>query len=154
MAAQPRKRPKAGDILEVSIDDGRAYLHYLGKHPEYGDAIRVLAGDVVPEDTRAFEALVAAGYVGFYPVVAAVSQGLVRVVGHREVTLGIPSKLRRAGARAKVGKVLTWIIENEGRERLVKRLSRRDKALPIAAIWNHEMLRSRLSQAWRPEQEG
>ena len=89
----------------------------------------------------------------FYPARAAVSQGIAVVVGHTDSALGMPSAWRRAGARAKDGAVLAWIIEEKGTERLTRNLSRKERALPIAAIWNHEMLRTRIVEGWRPEEE-
>ena len=35
------KSAKPGDVLEVSAPDGLIYLHFLGKHPMYGDAVAV-----------------------------------------------------------------------------------------------------------------
>src|SRR5688500_16504040 len=37
-----RKRARPGDVLEVRTSRGLAYVHYTSRHPEYGDAIRVL----------------------------------------------------------------------------------------------------------------
>ena len=36
-----RKRAKVGAVLELEAGGRFAYLHYLGRHPEYGDAVRV-----------------------------------------------------------------------------------------------------------------
>ena len=149
MAAQKR-RSKAGDILRVTVEGGAVYLQYLGKHPEYGDTIRVLPGDSLQESPKEFATT---GYVAFYPVTASVAQGLVAVVGHRNTNLSIPPKLRRPGARGKDGTVLAWIIEEDGREWLTKGLSADERALPIAVIWNHEMLCTRLRDGWRPDRE-
>lgn len=145
-------RPKAGDVLEVTFAERRAYLYYLGRHPEYGDAIRVLDRSTLASQER-LEEVVSEGYVTFYPVLSAASRGLVAVVGHANSALGMPAAFRRAGARANDGKVLAWIIEEDGAERLTRNLSPRERALPIAAIWNHEMLRMRIVEGWRPEKE-
>ena len=152
MERRKTRRPKAGDVLEVRFAERCAYLYYLGRHPEYGDAIRVLDCAALKSQER-LEDLVSKGYVTFYPVLAAVSQGLAVVVGHTDSALGMPLALRRAGARAKHGTVLAWIIEEEGAERLTRNLSRKERALPIAAIWNHEMLRTRIVEGWRPGEE-
>jgi hypothetical protein len=149
-----KKRLKPGDLLRVTLDDSAAHLHYLGKHPEYGDVVRVLESESLPEALSDREAVLSAGYVAFYPVVAAVSQGLVTVVGHHDATLEMPMKLRRPGARAKDGTVLAWLIEQDGQESLTKALTAEERALPIAVIWNHEMLCTRLREGWRPEKEG
>ena len=152
MGRQKTRRPKVGDVLEVRFTERCAYLYYLGRHPEYGDAIRVLDCAALASEER-LEDLVSEGYVTFYPVLAAVSQGLAAVVAHIDSALGMPLALRRAGARAKDGTVLAWIIEENGTERLTRKLSRKERALPIAAIWNHEMLRTRIVEGWRPGEQ-
>jgi hypothetical protein len=149
---QKTRRPKAGDVLEVRFTERCAYLYYLGRHTEYGDAIRVLDCAALTSQER-LEDLVSEGYETFYPVLAAVSQGLAIVVAHTDSALGMPLAFRRAGARAKDGTVLAWIIEENGTERLTRKLSRKERALPIAAIWNHEMLRIRIVEGWRPGEE-
>jgi hypothetical protein len=149
-----KKRPKPGDLLKVAVDGGAAHLHYLGKHPEYGDAVRVVASEFMPEAKADRDALLSSGYVVFYPVIAAVSHGLVDVVGHHGTGTQIPSKLRRPGARSNDGRVLAWIIEEDGVDSLTRTLTPEERALPIAAIWNHEMLCIRIREGWRPEKEG
>jgi hypothetical protein len=153
MAART-KRPRPGDLLRVQVDDGAALLHYLGKHPEYGDAVRVLRSDSFPQGASDREALLATGYVTFYPLMAAARQGLVSVVGHCDSTVKIPATLRRPGWRGKDGTVHAWVIEHDGRDVLTRSLTEEQRALPIAAIWNHEMLCLRIREGWRPETDG
>ena len=145
------KRPKPGDILEVVAPNGLIYAHYLGKHPEYGDAIVVCpaiqstAATIGPE-------LFEGGYVTFYPVTASASRGFSSVVGHLPAP-GIPKRFRRPGAI--YGRIVTtWIIEESSKETVKETLSEEELALPIAAIWNHELLVQRVSEGWRPETEG
>lgn len=152
--AERAKRPKKGDLLGVGVDGGTRYLHYLGKHPEYGDAVRVLQTDSIPASATEWETVLNDGYVAFYPVITAVMQGLASVVGHHDARLEIPRGLRRPGARGKDGTVLTWLIERDGQESLSRVLNAIERALPIAVIWNHEMLCTRMRQGWRPEKEG
>jgi hypothetical protein len=61
MAARPR-RAKPGDVLELATYDGFIYLQYLGKHPEYGDAVMV---SPAKQDHRVhdLDQLFKAGYV-------------------------------------------------------------------------------------------
>lgn len=150
MATQ-RKRVKAGDVLELKAGDRFAYLHYIGKHPEYGDAV------LVNPRLRERQASVtgenfSGGYVAFYPVTAAVAQGLVDVVAHLPPP-NLPERLRRAGARSG-RRVDTWIIEDGSREVVKAKLSEEELRLPIAAIWNHELLVQRIAEGWNPTQEG
>ena len=113
-----------------------------------------MISESLPESAFDRESLLSTGYIAFYPVMAAVSQGLASVVGHHDTRLEIPTKLRRPGARAKDGTVLAWVIEANEQESLTKTLTAEERALPIAVIWNHEMLCTRLRESWRPENEG
>lgn len=150
MATQ-RKRAKAGDVLELKAGDRFAYLHFVGKHPEYGDAVVVNPGLREQPETVSAE-FFANGYVTFYPVAAAVAQGLVEVVAHLPPPK-LPERLRRAGARS--GRhVDTWIIETGSGDVVKAKLSDEELRLPIAAIWNHELLVQRIAEGWTPAQEG
>jgi hypothetical protein len=153
--AASRKRARQGDIIEVKTSRGLAYAQYCAKHPKYGDAIRVLPGffHARPKDWRAL--LSQEGYFTFYPVGAAVSQGLVELVASLPVPAGheLPSTYRRAGWRTPEGKVTAWLICDGAKEVLRTELTADEKRLFIAAIWNHEFLVERLVAEWRPEQE-
>jgi hypothetical protein len=148
-----RKRARPGDILEVKLPDGLAYLHYVGKHPDYGDAIVV---SPTKHQTRpgATDHLFDDGYVTFYPVTAAVHQGFVTVIGHAKVPPHVPpTRFRRPGVYSERG-VETWVIEDETGDQVRTKLSDAERLLPIAAIWNHEFLLGRIDSGWRPESEG
>jgi hypothetical protein len=144
-----RKRAKPGDILELKLDEGFAYLHYLGKHPEYGAAIVVSS---LFESPQMPVNAVSSGYVTFYPVTVAVARGLVKIVGHLPPP-PLPLRYRRAGARYG-NQVVAWIIEDGTQQIVTKKLSNEELRLPIAAIWNHEMLISKVVKGWTPLQEG
>lgn len=149
-----RKKPRPGDLLRVSVDGSCAHLHYLGRHPEYGDAVRVVLSEGIPNSATEQDALLAGGYVAFYPVLTAAAQGLVEPVGHRDKGALVPTALRRPGARSGDGRVLAWIIEDLGTERVASALTPAERKLPIAVIWNHEMLCTRIREGWEPESEG
>jgi hypothetical protein len=155
-AASSSRRLKPGALLEVQTPRGLSYVQYVGKHAEYGDVIRVLPGCHERRMTD-FAALIAkTGYLAFYPARAAVTRGSVEIVGLGPLPGGVavPRSLRRAGARGRTGEILTWIVENGKEETLRRELTEAEKKLPIAAIWNHELLVLRMSQRWSPEQEG
>jgi hypothetical protein len=149
-----QRRPRPGDLVTVSLGEERtAHLYYVGKHPAYGDAIYVLDSSTVPHSPTELKKLIAASYLTFYPLTAAVAQNLVRIEAHHDLQVPMPRKLRRAGARAADGKVLTWVIEDESKESVCRALSPAQRALPIAAIWSHDLLCSRIRSQWRPENE-
>lgn len=145
------KRLKPGEILQLKIAGGFAYLQYLGKHPDYGDAVRVAAARPEPWSPDQPDPFKSA-YVTFYPATAAVNQGLVEVVGHAAAP-AMPRQLRRAGVRAD-GAIKTWIIEDGSKNAVKTTLSADELRLPIAAIWNHDLLVQRIAENWDPRQEG
>jgi hypothetical protein len=144
-------RAKPGDVLEVTTPDGFIYLHYLGKHPEYGDGVAVAHGKR-PHRVSAYADLFRTGYMIFYPATAAVARGMAEVVGHLP-SGGLPQRLRRPGARSGA-KVETWIVEDASGETVKRSLTPEERMLPIAVIWNHELLLQRVAEKWRPELEG
>jgi hypothetical protein len=144
-------RAKPGDVLELEVGNRFAYVHYVGKHSEYGDAILVnpkLSDRLSSVTGKMFSE----AYFAFYPVAAAVGQGLVRVVGHLPPP-EVPQRLRRAGVRSG-RRVDTWIIEGGSGEIVKAKLSEDEQKLPIAAIWNHDLLVQRIAEGWTPVQEG
>ena len=146
------KRAKPGDVLQVMTPDGAAvYLHYLGTHQEYGDGVAVCPIKQAA-DVEVNAELFQGGYVTFFPVVAAVAQGLVSIVGHL-ASPGLPKRVRRPGARS-ARQVETWIIEDGSTEVLKRELSNTERKLPIAVIWNRDLLLQRVSEGWRPEMDG
>lgn len=147
------RRIKPGDVLEVTASvEERFYLQFLGKHSEYGDAVAVSPR---PHRERPviFEGTFENAYVTFYPASLAVRRGLAEIVGHIERGREVPTSLRRAGAREGT-QVKTWVLETGQNARVAQALSAEERLLPIAAIWNHELLILRLRENWRPEHEG
>lgn len=151
-----KKRLKPGDVLQIQLENSYSYIQFVGKHADYGDVIRVLSRRypipchdpaAIANDT---------GYLAFYPAQAALRHDLVLIVGTVALPDGvdIPTVLRRRGNIDRHGKVLTWIIERDGIDTVREVLSDEERALPIASIWNHEMLLWRISENWRPEQLG
>ena len=149
MMAKRTLRP--GDVLEVRLANGLGCLLYVGAHAEYGDAIKV-SPVVARERPSVSLGLFERGYITFYPARAALAQGLVKTVGSLPAP-SLPNVLRRAGARSRCN-VETWIIEDESGETVTRTLTRTQRQIPIAAIWNHEFLVQRIAEGWRPEEDG
>ena len=149
--ARQRSNVKPGDVFEVEVGNQFAYLHYIGKHSHYGDAVMV--GTKLHDCRAAVSAeLFSGGYVTFYPVMAAVAQKLVSVVGHSS-PVPLPKRFRRPGAIVE-RRVKTWIVDGDAGDTVKSKLSDEDLHLPIASIWNHEYLIQRLAEGWNPLQEG
>jgi len=146
---------KPGDMLEAHTPKGLAYIQYVGRHREYGDVIRVFQGHYDHRCTNLIEVALRPAYIAFYSARAAVKQGLVEYIATVPLAefVVVPSDLRRAAARARSGKVLTWIVESGTGESLRHELSESERELPIAAVWDHELLIERISTGWTPAQE-
>jgi hypothetical protein len=155
MKTSKKTLTKVGDILEIQTPKGLSYVQFIGKHPEYGDAIRVFPGCFKKRIVDSAK-LNQSGYIVFYPVQTAVAKGLLDIVGSNPLPLEakVPRNIRRPGARGRTGEILTWIIEDAKQETVRDKLTEAERKLPIAAIWDHNLLILRLSQGWSPEKEG
>jgi hypothetical protein len=148
--AKAHKRLNSGDVLKFKVGNRFGHLQFVGTHAEYGDTVLVSPGLKDARDPDATE--FSEAYIAFYPANAAVSQGLVEQIAHWP-SPALPDRLRRAGRRS--GKrVETWIVESGLGEIVKTRLSDEELRLPIAAIWNHELLVQRVAEGWNPAQEG
>jgi hypothetical protein len=141
------RKPRIGDVLELVVGAGFGYVQYLGRHSEYGDAIRVVPR-MFSQHQSVAASLFEDAYITFYPVQASSANELSRIVGNLPAPQ-LPTQFRRAGLRAGT-QVETWIIEDDRGETLVRELSVSELLLPIAAIWNHEYLVQRIDEGWTP----
>jgi hypothetical protein len=74
--------PEIGEVFELNLAEGVAYLQLINRSDEYGDLIRVLPGTY--RDKPDLEALAASGdddFLTFFPLEAARRRGIVRPVG-------------------------------------------------------------------------
>jgi len=152
---KPRKRLHPGDVAEIRTKHGVALFHYVGYNPSIGHAIYVYPvwyksrGD-------ALQASLPKGYMTYYPAQSATLQRLARIVATAPLRKGISlsTRWRRCGYTTPRGEVLAWIIiEPDGREKLKRRLTAKDRQLPIESVWSHYYLIDRITEGWRPEQE-
>jgi hypothetical protein len=146
------KRAKPGDILETKTPDGFVYLQYLGAHPKLGGTVLVCPKKF-SERPALSKDLFADGYVTFYTVGPILAHGLAAVVAHLAVSREVPHRLRRAGV-SRPGEPEPWVIEDGTKNVVKQELSDEEKLLPLAEIWNHEMLLYRINEGWRPEVQG
>jgi hypothetical protein len=140
-----------GHVLEFHVSGRFAYAQYLGRHPLLGDAIRLcplLHDAAVAVSPNLFSD---DSYVVFYPASIAVCRRIAEIVG-TVANPAVPTRYRRAGA-LKDGRFLNWIVESDDGEVVKMQLTAEERGLPIAEIWNHEMLLQRLREHWRPELE-
>lgn len=147
MRIQP-KHVKVGDVAEVKIGDKLAYVQYADKHKLYGEMILV---SPCLHETRPLIGgkVFDKAYFAFYPISAAVAQGLIHAVDNMPVPRKLPERFKRA-LRRSGRRVESWVIEGAGREVIKTSLSDDEVDLPIVAIWNHEMLIHRIVEGWTP----
>lgn len=155
LSKQKRLRLRVGDILELPIQTGFAYLQYVMKVPRFGVLVRVLRGTFV-ECPRLFSHLAnqPESFVAFFPVGAAVAQGILRPVAHESVPerLQVLPLFRAAGnIDPKTGKVLDWWLWDGERSWPVGELRPEHRHLPIQEVLNDTMLVQRIEDGWTPE---
>lgn len=141
-----------GDILEVTLPAGVAYVSYAGKNESLGDAIWVVPR-VLPAPTTDWKAVFAGeGYFAFYPANAAVRRRLVRKVGHSIDAMHlVPAKRRNVANVDATGTVTSWVI-TEGTTRVPRsdaELDESERQLPVADIWNHQYLIEAIASGMR-----
>jgi hypothetical protein len=144
-----------GDLLEIETPRGYAYAQCTVRDKVYGQLIRVLPG-LFSERPTDLEAVVESQerYVAFFPVGAALSQGLVSFVG----TYGVPSHaqtmplMRARGAPTRDGGWDWWLTDGE-KEWRVGQLLPKQKELSISEIWMHGLLVERILSDWKPSDD-
>jgi hypothetical protein len=144
---------KLGDIFEINTPKGNAYLHYVYKHPDMGDLIRVLPGlfSKKPED---LDGLINAkeNYMIYFPLGSAKRQKIVEQVGHVNADAFENPKYMRTDHKVR-GEVLGWyIVDTETFQReFVEKLTPQQKKLSPWGIWNDTLLIQRLVDGWTLE---
>lgn len=151
MTQPSRKRPKLGDIVEISTTKGLAYAQVTHKHPMYGVLLRVMAGLHISRP-ESFSALRQAEpqFSTFFPLAAACNHGLARIV----VNEPISEHLRefptfRTSAKGKDGVWGPWWLWDGEREWKVGDLKPGMEALPPRGTINDTLLVERIVSGWR-----
>jgi len=80
------KRARIGDVVEIRTGKGLAYAQYCHKKEQWGALLRILPG-TFPLRPQDLAALVRQkeSFVTFFPLQAALSKGIVGIVGHEPV---------------------------------------------------------------------
>jgi hypothetical protein len=151
-----RKRPRIGDVIEISTPKGLAYAHYTHRHdtpPKFGALIRVLPGlHKVRPVTFASLVQASAQFITFFPLGAACSRGIVSIVANEplpEHAAVFPTF--RSGARGKDGLVKTWWLWDGKKQWRVGELTQKMRAFPIRGVWNDTLLVERICSGWRAD---
>lgn len=150
---------KIGDILEVPIPRGLAYVQYTHYQKPLGTLVRVLPGFYQSRPTGFVELAKAKElYFVFCPIETLVDQGLLEVASNERVpdsAVQFPPMRRRGFVRplSKGGGVSHWTIVEGEKEYRVEKLTAAQARLSIASSWNLGMLVERLTEGWLPEMD-
>lgn len=154
MSKKPKVQP--GDVFEIKTKKRLAYAQYVFRDSEMGALIRILPGfhqmrpgsfaEVVAQPER---------FVTFFPLKAAIDQGIFEVVAHEKIPEA-SQKLPMFRARGHVDREgfvhNWWLLDGENRVRVGK-LSPEQRKLPIKELWNDTLLVERIEEEWSPEKE-
>lgn len=141
----------AGIVFEIRLNGLFYYGDYLGIHADYGDVVRVTKtghAKRLPLDGSC--KLAELGEVVIYctPIKPLLAATPARTLSEMEFTdrPRVPVQWRRMGGFDREGRILPWIIEDKGRDvAIVKRLSKKQKQLPEAALMGTETFFEELS---------
>ncbi|BCJ06915.1 hypothetical protein PRtIB026_A33390 [Pseudomonas sp. RtIB026] len=143
------KRVKLGDVLQILTNAGVAYAQVTHKHPRYGHLIRAFAGyhEQTPKD---FSAVVDAQpqFTAFFPVQAAVDQGLLAVVANVPVSpvlQAFPTMRMQAGGPG--GSL--WLWDGEHELLLDRELTAEEMLYPVRGIITAPLLVERIEKGYR-----
>jgi len=152
-------KPKIGDIIEIPTSMGLAYAIYTHEHeqpPKFGALLRVF-DRLYPSRPDSLENVISdrVRFSTFFPLTAAIRQGIFEVVGNVSVPIELLEfPIFRDGiADPKTKKVKVWWLWDGEKETRVGNLTQEQRFYPIRAIWNDTMLVHRIESNWRPEDE-
>lgn len=156
--AQSAKRPRIGDIIEIATSKGLAYALYSHEHtksPVMGSLLRVLPGlhQARPES---FSGLVREKeqFCVFFPLKAAVKQGVVVIVGHEEIPdWAATFPVFRNGLPDRDGEVHEWWLWDGEREWRAGKLLPAKSAFPDLGIANDTRLIELIEAGYTPERD-
>ena len=149
-----RVRLEPGAIIEIPTPKGLAYAQYTLSDQLRGALLRVLPG-LFEERPPSLAELAATRerFWTFFPLRAAISRGLVRLVGAEEIperARGMPL-MRARGGIDRSGTVLNWWLWDGQREwNIGKALTPEQTELSIASTVNNTMLVERIVNDWLP----
>lgn len=153
MKQNKNKRPSIGDVFEIKTPEGLAYIQFSHRDQQFGHLLRVLPG-IYKQPPDAFVDVVNLKelFYVFFPLGAALSQGIVRWVAHEDIpdwSQKFPL-MRMAGWIDESGKVLNWWLYDGEKEWQVDNLTSEQESLSLAQIWNDTLLIERIVGRWSP----
>jgi hypothetical protein len=150
------KKPKIGDLIEIKASEGVAYAIYTHSHKQFGDLLRVYHR-VYDNRPTEFDSLLqsSADFSCFFPLRAAVSKGIVNIVGNFPISenMRIFPVFRDGIFDSSAGRVNNWWLWDGEREWQVGVLTENQKKFPIRELVNDTLLVERIESHWVPEKD-
>lgn len=157
------KRPRIGDIYELKVPSGLAYVQYTHEGEDNGELVRVLPGihSSRPDDFASLSEQKELYFI-FCLLAHGLRRGEIEMVSNQPVperARPFPT-MRKAGGRSREGRVLNWHIGHGLRLYTVqemqnalytRELTPEQKKLSIAEIWPISTLAAEIEKGWMPE---
>ena len=142
-------RPRIGDVVEIPVGSSLAYAHYTHKHPQFGALLRVF-GELHAGRPTEFVRLVQkpAQFTCFFPLGAACSRGIVKIVATEEIAQPKAFPTFRTGVADSEGKIKCWWLWDGASERKVGKLAPEMVKFPIRGVINDTLLTERILSGW------
>lgn len=148
---------RPGDVFTVQTKLGVGVFQFVKKVRPMGSLIRVFPLDVVEKHGKDWNALVEleTNFWTFFPVEAAVREGLVSKVAHCDVPVHArQTPLFRVGVPdPDTRRVSDWWLWDGEKSWRIGQITQEQRKLPIRASWNEARLRERLESGWLPEKD-
>jgi len=151
------KRIKVGDIIEIKTNKGLSYAQYTHKDDMMGILIHIFK-EIYDERPENLDAVVKeeVQFSTFFPLGAAVNRKIFEVVGHSEISRKLQKfpLFRNAGLPGPDGvKVKDWWLWDGKKSWKVRKLTKKQRKLPIKGACNDTMLIYRIETGYTPEKD-
>jgi hypothetical protein len=144
-------RLKLGDIFELPVRNGLAYLQYVYRDSSLGELICVLPGIYENSQIKFNDIVIQeGGFLVFFPLSAATKSGIVAKIGNYSDTSAFTKPSFMRDPIVENGSITGWhIVNTDTWERtLVTSLSAQQKLLSPWGIWNDTLLREKIDEGW------
>lgn len=155
------KRAVLGDIIEIPLSRGFAYVQYVYRHTTppivMGDLVRVLPGvyQKRPTDFSKLNAM-HERFITFFLIGIAVRRKMASIVAHQEVPdrfAKLPLFKAVGWHDPRTGEVQSWWLWDGKKSWKVDELTEEQKRLPLQEFIGFPVLVERIESGWAPEDE-
>lgn len=159
--ATPRRnfrRAVLGDLIEIPLNNGKfAYGQFVRRHtepPRYGDLLSVFSGMFNERPSTFNDTIRTERFCTFFPVGAAVSQGIVKIVSN----LAVPQRFAEwpifnAYNRNQQTGQKTWFLWDGNTTRKLGTLPAKYIDAPMEECITFGLLVERIETGWNPRDE-